>query len=65
MTTKEGTKVTALYERLSRDDNLEGESNSIQNQKSYLEEYARLNGHKNICHFYDDGYTGTNFAGVR
>ena len=61
MTTKEGTKVTALYERLSRDDNLEGESNSIQNQKSYLEEYARLNGHKNICHFYDDGYTGTNF----
>lgn len=48
----------------SRDaDNLEqaGESNSIQNQKKYLEEYARQHGLRNIRHFYGDGYSGTNF----
>ena len=54
-------KITALYERLSRDDEQAGESNSIQNQKMYLEEYARQNGHRNIRHFSDDGYSGTNF----
>lgn len=37
----------------------------IQNQKKYLEEYARQHGLRNIRHFYDDGYSGTNFAGVR
>lgn len=55
------TKFTALYERLSRDDELQGESNSISNQKKYLEDYARTNGFKNIRHFSDDGFTGTNF----
>lgn len=54
-------KITALYERLSRDDELQGESNSILNQKKYLEDYARQNGFNNIQHFTDDGYSGTNF----
>ena len=54
-------KITALYERLSRDDELRGESNSITNQKKFLEDYARENGFKNIQHFSDDGYSGTNF----
>ena len=55
------TKFTALYERLSRDDEQQGESNSILNQKKYLEDYARSNGFKNVRHFSDDGFTGTNF----
>lgn len=54
-------KYTALYERLSRDDEMQGESNSIVNQKRYLEEYAQAQGFKNIWHFTDDGYSGTNF----
>lgn len=54
-------KYTALYERLSRDDDLQGESNSIRNQKVYLEDYARAQGFRNLRHFADDGYTGTNF----
>ena len=54
-------KITALYERLSRDDEQQGESNSIVNQKKYLEDYARFKGFRNIRHFTDDGYTGTNF----
>ena len=54
-------KITALYERLSRDDEMQGESNSILNQKKYLEDYARQNGFTNLMHFTDDGYTGTNF----
>ena len=54
-------KITALYERLSRDDELQGESNSILNQKKYLEDYARKSGFNNIKHFTDDGYSGTNF----
>ena len=41
-------KYTALYERLSRDDEMQGESNSIVNQKRYLEEYAQAQGFKNI-----------------
>ena len=44
MAKKEEIKITALYERLSRDDEQVGESNSIQNQKMYLEEYARQHG---------------------
>ena len=55
------SRVTALYERLSRDDDLAGESNSITNQKQYLEEYAHKNGFTNIRHFTDDGYSGVNF----
>ena len=53
--------ITALYERLSKDDELKGESNSITNQKKYLEDYATRNGFTNIRHFTDDGYTGRNF----
>ena len=55
------TKYTALYERLSRDDEMQGESNSITNQKKYLEEYAKAQGFKNIRHFTDDGYSGVDF----
>ena len=55
------SRITALYERLSRDDDLVGESNSITNQKKYLEDYARKNGLTNILHFTDDGYSGVNF----
>jgi site-specific DNA recombinase len=58
---REELKITALYERLSRDDEQSGESNSILNQKKYLEEYARQKGMRNIRHFYDDGYSGINF----
>ena len=61
MAKKEELKITALYERLSRDDEQAGESNSILNQKKYLEEYARQKGMRNIRHFYDDGYSGINF----
>lgn len=53
--------ITALYERLSRDDELEGESNSIVNQKKILEEYASKNNLTNIIHFTDDGISGTQF----
>ncbi|MBR5969977.1 MAG: recombinase family protein, partial [Lachnospiraceae bacterium] len=54
-------KITALYERLSHDDELQGESNSISNQKRLLEDYARSHGYKNIRHFTDDGISGTRF----
>ena len=57
----EKTQFTALYERLSRDDDLEGESNSIVNQKAILKKYADDNGFRNIEFFVDDGYSGTNF----
>ena len=53
------TKITALYSRLSRDDELQGESGSIQNQKTILEEYAIRNGLPKPTHFSDDGYSGT------
>ena len=54
-------KITALYERLSRDDELAGDSNSIINQKKYLEGYAEQQGYVNIVHYTDDGYSGGNF----
>ena len=54
-------KYAALYERLSRDDEQQGESNSITNQKSYLEDYALRNGFENFRHFTDDGYSGVTF----
>jgi len=57
----EENKITALYERLSNDDRLLGESNSIVNQKAMLENYANQNGFKNIRHYTDDGYSGGNF----
>ena len=55
------SKITPLYERLSRDDELSGESFSIQNQKAMLEDYARRNGFPNPIHFTDDGISGTRF----
>ena len=58
------SKITALYERLSRDDDLNGESNSITNQKQYLEDYARRNGFTNIRHFTDDGFSGVSSTAV-
>lgn len=54
-------RITALYEHLSRDDEMQGESNSITNRKKYLEDYAVQHGFGNIQHFSDDGYSGTNF----
>ena len=54
-------KITALYERLSRDDDLTGDSNSILNQKAYLENYAAQHGYTNIAHYTDDGWSGGNF----
>lgn len=54
-------KITPLYERLSRDDELQGESNSISNQKQMLEDYAKRNGFPNPTHFTDDGISGIRF----
>ena len=54
-------KITALYERLSRDDDNAGDSNSIVNQKKYLESYARQRGYTNCHHYTDDGWSGGNF----
>ena len=53
--------ITALYCRLSSDDDLQGESNSITNQKAMLQSYAENNGFGNIQFYVDDGYSGTNF----
>ena len=58
---KNNDKVTALYCRLSRDDELQGDSNSIINQKGILQKYADDNGFANTEFFVDDGYSGTNF----
>ena len=54
-------KITACYERLSRDDELQGDSNSIINQKRYLEDYAASHGFKNCVHYTDDGISGGTF----
>ena len=58
----ESDKITALYCRLSRDDEMAGESNSITNQKSILSKYAKENNFQNIQVFVDDGYSGTTFT---
>lgn len=58
----ENDKITALYCRLSRDDEQLGESNSIKNQKSILSKYAKDNNFQNIKFFVDDGYSGTTFT---
>ncbi len=58
----ESDKITALYCRLSRDDEQLGESNSITNQKSILSKYAKENNFQNIKFFVDDGYSGTTFT---
>lgn len=54
-------KITALYSRLSRDDELQGESNSVTNQKKILADYAERNDFTNLRHFCDDGVSGTTF----
>ncbi len=56
-----GDKITALYCRLSVDDSVDGESNSITNQKDILGRYAKQHGYKNPQFYIDDGYSGTNF----
>ena len=58
---RQSDKITAIYCRLSRDDELTGDSNSIVNQKAILSKYATENGFKNSLFFVDDGYSGTNF----
>ena len=58
-------KITALYCRLSQEDSLAGESNSISNQKAILKAYAQTHHFTNLVFFVDDGCSGTNFAGVR
>ena len=59
--TRAEEKITALYERLSRDDDLAGDSNSVINQKKYLEGYAADHGYGNCVHYTDDGWSGGDF----
>ena len=54
-------KYNILYGRLSQEDERQGESNSIHNQKLFLEKYAADNGFENTLFLSDDGYSGTNF----
>lgn len=61
MKTKQQNRVTALYCRLSRDDEFNGDSASIQTQKTMLSQYARENHLQNCVYYIDDGYSGTNF----
>ena len=63
--TKQPDKITALYCRLSRDDEQDGLSGSIKNQKMILLQYAREHRFPNPTFFVDDGYSGTNFVEVR
>ena len=62
---KQSEKITALYCRLSRDDDQQGDSNSIVNQKAFLSRYAQEKGFRNTEFFVDDGYSGANFNEVR
>ena len=61
MSNQKENKITALYCRLSQEDELKGDSNSIQNQRSILEKYAKDNGFENTKIFVDDGFSGVNF----
>lgn len=58
---RQSDKITALYCRLSRDNELQGDSNSIVNQKAILSKYAKENHFSNTLFFVDDGYSDTNF----
>lgn len=60
-TKKESIGITALYCRLSRDDGMDGDSNSVTNQKCLLSQKAKEMGLSNTKYYVDDGYTGTNF----
>lgn len=62
---KQSIYNTALYLRLSRDDDNAGESNSIATQRMMLRRYAEQNNLRVVDEYIDDGYSGTNFAGVR
>jgi len=55
-------RTTALYSRLSKDDESQGDSLSIQNQRSILENYAQKHGFQNVEHYIDDGFSGTDFS---
>lgn len=59
------TKVTALYTRLSSDDEQQSDSNSIAHQKEILQDFALSKGFDNVQFYVDDGFSGTTFAGVR
>ena len=61
MSNQTENKITALYCRLSQEDELKGDSNSIQNQRGILEKYAKDNGFVNTKVFVDDGFSGVNF----
>ena len=61
MINRQTEKITALYERLSRDDEANGDSNSIVNQKILLEGYAAQHGFTNCVHYTDDGWSGGTF----
>ena len=61
MSRQSNQKITAGYCRLSRDDELQGDSNSIVNQKAILTKYAQDNGFPNLRLYCDDGFSGTNF----
>lgn len=61
MKEKQLQDITALYGRLSRDDEVGGESMSIQSQRAILGQYAKEHGFTNCRFFMDDGYSGTNF----
>lgn len=65
MSRQSNQKITAGYCRLSRDDELQGDSNSIVNQKAILTKYAQDNGFPNLRLYCDDGFSGTNFVEVR
>jgi len=58
-------RITALYARLSKDDEREGTSGSIENQRIILKRFAKENRLPNPRFFADDGYSGVSFAGVR
>ena len=58
---RQSNQITAFYCRLSRDDDNEGDSNSIQHQKQILEKYAKDHGIEHYQFYVDDGYSGTNF----
>ena len=58
-------KITACYTRLSQEDEQEGDSGSILNQRDFLLKYCKEQGLNNVYFFSDDGYTGTNFVEVR
>lgn len=62
MSKRQSDKITALYCRLSRDDELQGESNSITNQKTIVSKYAKEHGFRNCRFFLDDGYSGVSFT---